>query len=571
MCPTNESEGFIELWPGKGKPEISILMPLFEQSKYVAQSLRSVLGQKRVVAEIIISDDASNDDTYAIALRVVQDWISTHNPDHKILLRRGSERLWRDHLPLLVEQATCNIVCQAHGDDISIPDRAHVLVNVFKALPKTTLVASEAVLINQDNVLLNQQRPVGTEVSLSKINYEDIVSCKHPYLIGFSQAWRRDALTLFPRLDRNFAAVAHDRILPFRASLVGDVYLIKSQLVMRRDHADAARHLMFDEPDTNGKFGWRLTRIAAKTAMRQDLNLAYKLGKVSKQRFLQTLNLISKLMGADISVLLEAYRQQTYANRQIAWVNHTTLKELRSQHLVANAKKLTSIHVFIISWTGKHDNSAAIAKSLVGQVDFLTVIYSDENDQLVPDFPCQSIRTPNHWYWGMKFRSCLDACESDLMLVIHGDCTCDDWSFLIRKCQSGFASSERIGIWAPLIDYTPFDLNKTLIDKLALSNLNIVAQTDMIVFALNSSVISRLKLLNYEDNKYGWGIGWAALAFTYANQLVAVVDEELKVIHPKERGYDSRNAKKQMDVFLGQLTVDERLQYRLLDAYTSNK
>ena len=98
--------------------------------------------------------------------------------------------------------------------------------------------------------------------------------------------------------------------------------------------------------------------------------------------------------------------------------------------------------------------------------------------------------------------------EADLMLVITGDVSCNDWMQLVRKCQESFSSFPGLGIWAPLIDYTSWKLPVTLLERLENSSLTLVAQTDSIVFALNRSVIERLQEFDYGNNVYGWGIDW---------------------------------------------------------------
>ncbi|MTW23199.1 hypothetical protein [Allochromatium palmeri] len=153
------------------------------------------------------------------------------------------------------------------------------------------------------------------------------------------------------------------------------------------------------------------------------------------------------------------------------------------------------------------------------------------------------------------------------MLIVQGDAECADWPTLIERCRAAFADSSKVAVWAPLVHYTPFDLDTTALEKVESTSLNIVTQTDGIVLALSAAVISRLMRMDYEHNQYGWGIGWAALAFAYANQLIAVVDEGIRVFHPRERGYDGRAAKGQMEIFLQQLTQEERMQYQLLDTY----
>ena len=86
------------------------------------------------------------------------------------------------------------------------------------------------------------------------------------------------------------------------------------------------------------------------------------------------------------------------------------------------------IHVFIISWAGQHDKAASIAGAVRGVAGKVSLVYSDPDPNLALEVDCSLIRRPDELFWGDKFRACLDAFDADLMLVIHADCKCEDWS-----------------------------------------------------------------------------------------------------------------------------------------------
>lgn len=304
-------------------------MPVYRNQRYINSAVKSVLAQRGVAAEIIISDDCSGDETFELALKTVQEWLATHGSPHRIIVRRGSERHWRDHLPLLAEHARCDIVCQAHGDDESHPNRAAALVAVFQALPRATLIASEFCSMDESGISNVDGRSAESDISYASYNFEDIVK-GHKFLVGATQAWRRGAVSQFQRLDRNFAAVSHDRILPFRASLVGDVYLVKAQLIKRRDHQLAAHRLMFDEPETNGQFCWALAWMSHLDAMKRDLECAKHFAVLTDQLYRKLLKLIEQQTAECGLRLIESFRIQTRSGRQIAWVDDETLLALRN-------------------------------------------------------------------------------------------------------------------------------------------------------------------------------------------------------------------------------------------------
>ncbi len=229
----------------------------------------------------------------------------------------------------------------------------------------------------------------------------------------------------------------------------------------------------------------------------------------------------------------------------------------------------SNIHAFVVSWAGKHANSIDIAEKIEKCVSRTTIIYSDPDGEMSLQTSCEAVRVPNDWFWGRKFKVCLDLCESDLMIVIQGDVNCNNWDAAIVKCAQSFGSNERIGVYAPMVDYAYFDLNKTFIERLNDSSLSIVALVDGIVFAISRPVVNRLKNLSYDDNKYGWGILWAAVSYAYSNGLIAVLDDSVKVSHPESRGYDSEVAYQQMILFLQQLSFDERVYFKRLQSHVN--
>ena len=222
------------------------------------------------------------------------------------------------------------------------------------------------------------------------------------------------------------------------------------------------------------------------------------------------------------------------------------------------------LHVFIISWEGKHENAISIAKNVRAVTDNVSIVYSDPNPKLVLDVECDLIERQNGLFWGDKFKACLDAWNSDLMLIIHGDCECEDWGCLVQQCQLACSKIPWIGVWAPHIDWALLSIDRTHIAPINGTSLSVVAQTDAIVFCLSRHVGERLRMANYERNIYGWGIDTLAVAHAYATNKIAVVDNSISVKHPRSRGYPVDVAQAQSQEFLRQLTPSEFIQNKLL-------
>ncbi len=228
---------------------------------------------------------------------------------------------------------------------------------------------------------------------------------------------------------------------------------------------------------------------------------------------------------------------------------------------------IASTQVFIISWRGQHDNALKIAEELRSGDRKMTVVFSDPDDGMKLEGDFHVLRRPDDRFFGDKFNACLEAFEAETFLLIHADCQTNDWRQLVDKCESTLAAHHSMGIWAPKIDYTGFDLDRTWIADTPIPELKIVGHTDSIVVGLRSAVIERLRKVDYTKNIYGWGIGSMAVAFAYANKMYAVVDQSIHVSHPRPRGYPSRDAAQQRDEFLKQLTMPEQIQLRLLQSH----
>lgn len=230
---------------------------------------------------------------------------------------------------------------------------------------------------------------------------------------------------------------------------------------------------------------------------------------------------------------------------------------------------MLDLHVFIISWKGQHTKAERVANELVGVARKVSIVYSDSDPSIKIHSECQTIKTNNNLFWADKFRTCLENLDenADNLLIIHADCECDDWPGLAKASSNAHSQYPRIGVWAPQINFTPYQLKNTLLGNFFSTPMKIVAQTDGIVFSLSRQVIRRMKTIDYSQNKYGWGIDWIFIAYTYANKLFAVVDPRVHVKHPKSQSYPKDIALNMMNEFLKQLGPSERIQYALLSNY----
>jgi hypothetical protein len=177
------------------------------------------------------------------------------------------------------------------------------------------------------------------------------------------------------------------------------------------------------------------------------------------------------------------------------------------------------------------------------------------------------VRRPNDKFFSDKFKACLDLTRGDLLLVLHADCTCDDWAALVQRCSDWHRVNPTIGIWAPHIIGSQWGLERTRILRMSGTTLSVVAQPDSICFSLTKPLIERLRRVDYSANTFGWGIDWLMTCAAMSRSLFVVVDEGVRVNHPPSTGYSRDEANKGLQEFQSQFTIMEVMLARVLSAY----
>lgn len=225
---------------------------------------------------------------------------------------------------------------------------------------------------------------------------------------------------------------------------------------------------------------------------------------------------------------------------------------------------MVTLHAVVISWDGMYGQARAIAQGLKDHVDRLSVIYSNKENRDETG-PGDWVKVPQAWFFGRKFKRSLELHgDEEIMLQIQADASFHDWKQVANRCRASFQDLPKLGIWAPELSWTPYDSEQAVLGRLGNTPRYRVAQTDGVVWALPKRLLSRLEALNYDENNFGWGIDWAAIAHAHASGLDVVRDTAIHIKHPESRGYPDAEAKKQMEAFLKQLNADEKSTYRQL-------
>ena len=186
-----------------------MLLIAYRQPDTIARAIRAALAQTYSPLEIIASDDASDDATFA----AMQAALAGYTGPHRIVLNRNPHNLGIGaHLSHLVGLSSGELLFVTAGDDVSLPQRCEVVVQAWIAHDcRPDLIAS---------ALFDMDAAGGLHATILPSDlqrYRSVVDwlADPPFAVGAAQAWTRRLFDRFGPLPAG--VVAEDLLMVFRA------------------------------------------------------------------------------------------------------------------------------------------------------------------------------------------------------------------------------------------------------------------------------------------------------------------------------------------------------------------
>lgn len=124
--------------------KVVALVPAWRAAAFIAQTLDGLAAQTHPDLEIVISDDASPDDTAAVCERYA-------GRDARFRLMRQPRNLgWIGNVNALLAEARGDFLLFAFHDDVLAPDYIARCVAALEANPRAVIAFSDLTLVNQD-------------------------------------------------------------------------------------------------------------------------------------------------------------------------------------------------------------------------------------------------------------------------------------------------------------------------------------------------------------------------------------------------------------------------------------
>lgn len=207
-------------------PRLTLILITYNQSSTVESALQGALDQDHGNLEILVSDDASTDDTYSR----ISAMAARYQGPHTLHVWRNECNLGIGaNLSAAAQRATGELLVVAAGDDVSVPHRCSVLARSWVDKQcKPDLLASYLVDMDAQGNLHGVIKPSSLETLQSPDDWLD----HRPHVVGAAQAWSKRLFDRFGPLPPG--VVAEDLVMVFRAVATGGALTIPEPLVHYR-------------------------------------------------------------------------------------------------------------------------------------------------------------------------------------------------------------------------------------------------------------------------------------------------------------------------------------------------
>ncbi len=205
----------------------------YNQADTIVEAAMSCLGQVCEPIEIVFSDDASTDDTFAKLIQISDQYTGLHT----VSVRRNAKNLGiAGHYNQAVACAQSDLIIVAAGDDLSEPHRVKAVLDAWRISDGTlNLMASYATDLSKAG------EPLGLIQTGHLERWPNAAAwCKkRPYVIGATFAFHKRLFTQFGPLDKGVDY--EDQVLSLRAAALGGGKTIPTPLIKYRRGGLSAR------------------------------------------------------------------------------------------------------------------------------------------------------------------------------------------------------------------------------------------------------------------------------------------------------------------------------------------
>ena len=215
----------------KNLPKISVIVPSFNQGRYLDITLRSILDQQYPLLELIVIDGGSTDECVQIIRKYegeISYWCSEPDGGQCKGIIKGFSR------------ATGEILCFLNSDDLFEPRTLHDVGRYFASHPNVDAVFGDSLWIDEEGNALRPQK----EIPFIRFIWLNT----HNYVPGMSMFWRSSIYSRVGGLNSSFQ-LAFDADLWIRFSDHGRIKHVRRRWSRMRFYPEQKNRRLRQQSD----------------------------------------------------------------------------------------------------------------------------------------------------------------------------------------------------------------------------------------------------------------------------------------------------------------------------------
>ena len=170
------------------KPELSVILPVYNCENYISKSIESILCQTYQNFELIIVNDNSSDKS----LKIIKNYIEKNQNFHIKLFNNKKNIGLAKSLNKILRLSTGKFLARMDGDDFNNNQRFEKQINFLKKNSEIGIVGSNCILLNENGKKIGQTNLPLTDEDIrahfffyNPINHSSIIFRKTLYTRNF--------------------------------------------------------------------------------------------------------------------------------------------------------------------------------------------------------------------------------------------------------------------------------------------------------------------------------------------------------------------------------------------------
>ncbi len=211
----------------------SVVIACYNGEKYITDQLESIKNQSVLPDEVIICDDCSIDNTYAI----VTDYIKRNKLNNWRTIKNEKNIGWKSNFVKLIKAATKDIIFLCDQDDVWKPNKIEIMKNLITESPDIKLLVSDLeVVYMSENTQLFKLSDMGRKYYQHIQPIAKWLRIQRPGCVYAVD--RKFAQECFDKV--NSVGIAHDQVLWQYAFVYNKIGYVRDKLVEYRRFEESA-------------------------------------------------------------------------------------------------------------------------------------------------------------------------------------------------------------------------------------------------------------------------------------------------------------------------------------------